>query len=204
MIHAYNEYHLHHLQPRLGMMFDVAVCYEGWDIDEFAARFAESNVARGIEIKSPRYMSGMSGTEMYTEIAGTSNRYDFSFMERSDAYWVGHTVTYLQWYWNRPFRKLFDAYPCSRLLSNYPTFHETDISRTCEIVGKVLIPENVIKRRRKELGMTQKELAERSGVSLGTIRAYEQGVLDICNASGYTLVALSEALFIEVGEILLG
>ena len=42
--------------------------------------------------------------------------------------------------------------------------------------------------------ITQQDLADRSGVSLRMIRAYEQGTQDLARAEGATLLRLSQAL----------
>lgn len=51
-----------------------------------------------------------------------------------------------------------------------------------------------MKRLRKEHGMTQAELAERSGVSIRMIQYYEQGVNDINKAEAITVYRLAKAL----------
>lgn len=51
-----------------------------------------------------------------------------------------------------------------------------------------------MKRLRKEHGMTQAELAERSGVSIRMIQYYEQGRADINKAEALTVYRLAQAL----------
>lgn len=55
---------------------------------------------------------------------------------------------------------------------------------------------------RHAAGMSQRELAEISGVSVGMIRHYEQGVKDINSASAITVYRLAHALDCEVADIL--
>ena len=51
-----------------------------------------------------------------------------------------------------------------------------------------------LKEFRKRRGLTQEELARRSGVSLRMVRAYEQGQQDLSRAESSTLLRLSQAL----------
>lgn len=52
----------------------------------------------------------------------------------------------------------------------------------------------MLKETRVSRGLSQSELADRSGVSLRTIQGYEIGQRDINKASGETLYKLSKAL----------
>ena len=52
--------------------------------------------------------------------------------------------------------------------------------------------------------MSQAELAEKSGVSLRAIQAYEQGYKDISKAQLATAVKLADALGCDVKEFLKG
>ena len=54
---------------------------------------------------------------------------------------------------------------------------------------------------REEKGMTQAELAIRSGVNLRSIQNYEQGFKDINGARVTTVLALADALECDVYEI---
>ena len=55
---------------------------------------------------------------------------------------------------------------------------------------------------REEKGMTQQELAEKSGVNLRSIQNYEQGFKDINGAKVVTVLSLAEALGCDVYEII--
>lgn len=56
--------------------------------------------------------------------------------------------------------------------------------------------------KRKARGLTQHELATRSGVSIRTLQYYEQGVLDINKASAATVCRLALALDCEMISLL--
>lgn len=61
---------------------------------------------------------------------------------------------------------------------------------------------NRLKWMREYKGMTQKELADKSGVNLAMIQHYEQGYKDINNAKVLTVLSLAEALGCDVYEII--
>lgn len=56
--------------------------------------------------------------------------------------------------------------------------------------------------KRKAAGMSQSELAKRSGVNVRLIQHYEQGTKDINKAQVVTVLALADALGCDVREIL--
>ena len=109
-------------------------------------------------------------------------------------------MAYLQWYTGYTFEKIKEwGVTISFLLNLYPTHHEADISkmidtataRIAEYKGKSVNP---LKRQRKSAGLTQKELAERSGVKVRMIKAYEQGYQDISKAEARSVIKLARAL----------
>lgn len=59
-----------------------------------------------------------------------------------------------------------------------------------------------IQEIRQNKNMTQQELAERSGVSVRTIQAYESGIRRIDGASILTLCNLSKVMGCKITEIL--
>lgn len=59
-----------------------------------------------------------------------------------------------------------------------------------------------LSERRKALGLSQSELAKKSGVPVRRIQYYEQGFRHINKAAADTVVALADALGCEVREIL--
>ncbi len=59
-----------------------------------------------------------------------------------------------------------------------------------------------LKFMREYKGMTQRELADKSGVNLAMIQHYEQGYKDINNAKVLTVLSLAEALGCDVYEII--
>lgn len=59
-----------------------------------------------------------------------------------------------------------------------------------------------LKRIRESKGITQRQLADASGVSLRMIQHYEQGFKDINMAAAVSVVRLADALGCDVHDIL--
>lgn len=60
----------------------------------------------------------------------------------------------------------------------------------------------MLKKIRKQRGLSQSQLARVSGVSIRMIQHYEQGVKDIRNARAVTVIALANALGCEPEDII--
>ena len=61
---------------------------------------------------------------------------------------------------------------------------------------------NSLKRQRISAGLTQKQLAEKSGVKIRMIRAYEQNYQDISKAEVGSIIRLAKTLSCTVEDLL--
>lgn len=59
-----------------------------------------------------------------------------------------------------------------------------------------------LKQVRRAKGLTQKELAEATGISLRTLQHYEQGSKDLNGAAAMTVYTIAKALGVEMTELL--
>ncbi|MEG2345574.1 MAG: helix-turn-helix transcriptional regulator [Anaerovoracaceae bacterium] len=76
--------------------------------------------------------------------------------------------------------------------------------RTIEIIEKIKGDEiNKLKELRETRKLSRSQLAEKSGVNVRTIEAYEQGLKDINKAQGITLYKLANALGCQIEELLI-
>lgn len=62
--------------------------------------------------------------------------------------------------------------------------------------------ETKLKQVRREKELTQKELAEATGISLRTLQHYEQGSKDLNGAAAMTVYIIAKALGVEMTELL--
>lgn len=94
-----------------------------------------------------------------------------------------------------PMQVYFDC-----VLSGYRSFH-LDEQKLCEAwhrAGRDLDTGfSVLKYYREKKGVTQKQLAEETGISLRSIQKYESGERSIQRARGYTVIRLAQALEIS-------
>lgn len=202
MIRAYNEIYLNNVMHNLAALFDLAVNAMGTDPDEFAEKFYSSAIASGIENGNPNYLSGKSATEMLSLILKTDVPYTQIPLDRSPEYWAGWVLAYAQWYLNKPFKAILGVLPLSTLISLYNPYHEAPELKTVEKI-KALFPSDCpLKRLRQLRNLSQKQLAQLSGVKLRSIQCYEQGDIDIKNAQGETLYALAKVLDCSIEDLL--
>ena len=68
--------------------------------------------------------------------------------------------------------------------------------------GTAATTEPRLKRLRLTAGLSQSDLAERTGLNLRTLQHYEQGSKDIRRAAGETLLVLARALSTSIESLL--
>ena len=214
-IHAYPETYLNDAMNNLGDMLDYAVNDCGYDASDFFDRFIISGVANAFEKGSPKYVAGLSGPELASEVIYRTqgerlNQVPSDGIDKSPEYWVGWILAYYQWYHTEGFSDLKrDGLDISKVLSLYNPLHEADPSKFVSIADDILRKERArsgsnLQRLRKQTGMTQKELAENAGVSLRMVQLYEQRRQDIRKAEAASLLRLAAVLRCEVKYLMEG
>ena len=203
MIHAYYEDYLYRSQKNLAMAFDIALRHKNLDPTEFSRIFAGSKEAQQFERGSPFVLIGMSGAELLCRILDDYDPREYDpHIEFGREYWAGYVLAYIQWDCNRSFSKIFEVLPLERILELYHPYHEMDIKQFRDYARELIITGSFIRERRERLGITQEDLAENTGISLQTIRAYEQGKLDIGNAKAESVYLLARVPGCTMEEIL--
>ena len=200
MIHAYNENYLSRAMRTMGSLFSLGLT--GMTIEEFTNRFIGSRIARAWENANPSYLAGKSGEELYLEMMGKDLLFHDSSYDDSVELWCGYVYCYAQWYFGCTFAELFSVIPIDEMFVLYPTLHEADISKTMNIIHKRLYPESALKQLRQRRNLSQSQLAAITGVNLRSIKAYEQGDLDISKAQYDTLSKLAQGLSCSVKDLI--
>lgn len=206
--HAYSQLYLSKASRAIGNMLHDAVIEFGMNGEDFLKRFIQSNVAEEIESGNPKYIAGKSGLELFLEVMEktTGKAYDAELVksyERSHVYWVGWMLTHYQWYSSHTFKSIIDTVPYNELLGLYGTLHEADIEKSYEVLDAHLERnESKLKTARKHCSLTQEDLANESGVSLNTIRAYERKSKDINKAQSDIVLRLARALKCNMTDLL--
>ena len=103
------------------------------------------------------------------------------------------------------FADIIKAVPLEEISALYAPYYEMDIRHFVDKMNELCLSqrgEMNLKRLRRQAGLSQRELAEKSGVSLRTIQQYEQRKKNINKAQIDTLIPLSKALYCEVRDLL--
>lgn len=182
-----------------GNMLHAAVleyCLGGAD---FLQKFIQSGIAEHIKEGSPKYLAGESGLELFLDVMDavglSQSPRDIASFERSDVFWVGWILARYQRYSGRKFSRILQVLPYEELLGLYGTLHEEDVQKSYAVFDEHFAQaESPLKTIRKRRGLTQEELAQESGVSLNTIRAYERKGKDIAKAQVGIVRRLARAL----------
>lgn len=205
MTHAYSQLYLEDAMNNLGAMLDCAVHAAQCDLSVFYEMFLSSGIASQMEVGNPRFVSGLSGSELAQLVLEKSSDRAlpnelYVPIDRTPEYWTGWVLAYYQWHAARSFSFIQrNGLPVATVLSLYPTLHEADLSKFVQTADAIIkqcldMKRNALKTIRKQSRLTQRELAELSGVSLRMIQAYEQADQDIRKAEAQTVFALSKAL----------
>lgn len=210
MIHAYDKVYLEKARTSLGRMLDFAVYDLKYDISTFFDLFLTSGVASRFESGDYAIIAGMSGVELaylVLEKSGVSfQRIAPNYtIDRSEEYWAGWALAYYQWETAMPFAEIVHCIPMQDIVALYSPYHEMDIRQFVDKMNalyRAAQPDTNLKRLRKATNLSQRELAEMSGVPLRTIQQYEQRQKNINKAQAEYLVMLAKALCCEADALL--
>ncbi|MDR0671074.1 MAG: helix-turn-helix transcriptional regulator [Oscillospiraceae bacterium] len=213
MTRAYDETYLDDAMNNLGDMFDYALNDCGYDPEAFFGHFIVSGVAKAFAHGNPKYVAGLSGPELASEVIFRTQKIrpgtpPSENVDKSAEYWAGWSLAYYQWATARRFDRMHRAgLTMTRLLALYPTLHEADVSKFVSVADRIIEKHSAgacgnLQRIRRASGMTQKRLAEESGTALRMIQIYEQRRQDINRAQALTLDRIARALGCEPGDLL--
>lgn len=210
MIRAYREIYLSKAQSVLGDAFDYALNVCNLQGEHFVKQFVASSVSRRMENGEPMFLTGKSGIEIVRDVVRETTGEEIKAdpkenFGRSCEYWIGWAVAYYQWYSARRYGDIFKVVSFKDLSKMYYTLHEADISKFVDIMEariKEYFPETNLKRLRSAYGITQADLAKRSGTSLRSIQMYEQRNKDINKASVVTVYNLAKVLGCTIEDLI--
>lgn len=93
----------------------------------------------------------------------------------------------------------------SEIYKLYPTLHEAAEKKFVDVANAILERQNLPTKLQtvcKSVRLSQKELSEKSGVTLRMIQQYEQRAKDINKATASNLFALAQALGCRAEDLL--
>ncbi|MCR4647615.1 MAG: helix-turn-helix domain-containing protein [Lachnospiraceae bacterium] len=207
MMHAYDENLLYKAQITLAHMLDTAVYSYGYDLKEFYNLFLKSKYSKRFERGESAVVAGKSGTELAYEVILENEDVELKessySVQRSVEYWVGWSLGFYQWYTGKNFKEINEIADMDVFVSLYSIYHEMDIMHLVDYLDERSNKQNSLKlkRLRAYAGLSQKELADKTGIPLRTIQQYEQGQKDIAHARAESLIKIARALYCEVEDI---
>ena len=209
MTRAYDIAYLDDAMTSLGAMLDYAVNSCGEDLSLFYARFLGSGIAEAFSRANPKYLAGMSGIELASQVASRTGdalpQKDGLIDIGSPEYWTGWTLAYLSWYLNLDFGTMHSrGLTAESLRERYPVLHEADLSKTVQFAVKRLGETSageLLKRARKNARLTQRQLSDITGVPLTVIRSYEQNQRSLKSAETENVWNLCRALGCRIDDI---
>lgn len=210
MIHAYDDQYLDDAMICLGEAMDYVANICQIEMDRFLELFIGTGYAEQFGAGVPKYVSGLSGTELAMDIltkSGIYNTFPQAKIEYSYSpqYWSGWILAYYQWYTGRSFKEIQKYITMQEIEKLYPTLHEASEKKFVDIVNRIIRKKNPPTRlqvQRKISGYSQRELAEKVGVNLRTLQQYEIRAKDINRAAGSTLFSLAKVLGCRVEDLL--
>jgi DNA-binding transcriptional regulator YiaG len=210
VMNAYDKVYLEKARAVLGRMLDFAVHDLGYSLEKFYGLFLASGIADRFGAGDYTVLVGKSGVELAYDVLEQSGiqaiRVKPNYpVDRSVEYWTGWALAYYQWETGLTFAEIDDYVPIRRVADLYHPFHEMDIRQFSDKMNELYRaakPDTNLKLYRKKAGLTQKELADVSGVPLRTIQQYEQRQKNINKAQAEYLVMLARVLCCDVEAIL--
>lgn len=210
MMHAYDEMYLEKARIALGRMFDFAVYQLGYSIEKFYDLFISSGVAKRFENGDVSLLVGKSGIEIGYEVLyktfGDVQPIEIEFTAgRSEEYWAGWVLAYYQWLYDISFSKISEKISIRDILTLYSSYHEMDIRQVVDKLDEMMSndrAETSLKKRRKEVGLSQSGLAKETGISVRTIQQYEQRQKDVNKASAERMLAFAKRLYCDVEDLM--
>lgn len=210
MMHAYDKTYLDKARTALGRMLDFAVYDLHYDIEVFFELFLTSGVSARFDTGDFTVLVGMSGVELAYEVLEQSGivfpRITPNYtMNRSEEYWTGWALAYYQWDTALSFAEILHYIPIRDIMALYSPYHEMDIRHFVDKMNelyKVAKPDTNLKLLRKNAGLSQRELAELSGIPMRTIQQYEQQQKNINKAQAGYLAMLARVLCCGMEELM--
>lgn len=210
MTNAYGRIYLEDAMENLGEMLDFAVNHCNMEIEDVINLFISGGWAEQYEKGVPKYICGMTGTELFLDMLSDSG-IDITYRnmevdyEYTAEYWCGHMLVYYQWYTGMRFKDVLSYVTIKEILKLYPSLQDASETRFVNALNKLINKKRPVSRLsyiRNVVGISQRELADKSGVTLRMVQQYEQRAKDINKASVTNLLALSKSLGCAIEDLL--
>ena len=209
-MHAYSEMYVESAQRNLGYAFDYLLDTCELEPASVTDCFIKSGFADLLGKGCCSLITCMGGIELANRIMNRTRpdwvpcEYETRY-EPSQEYWAGWALAFYQWYCARSFRDILSKISLHEILSMYHLYHQVSLMQFAEDMEtryRKNVNETNLKLIRQRRGMSQSDLAEKSGVKLRSIQLYEQRVNNIDKAQAHTLFRLAYALGCRIEDLL--
>ena len=206
---SYDKSYLPYVAENVGTMFEY-VAANGFKPQAFWEMFVLSDVAKDIEIGNARFLVGYSAIDLVNFVinsicAGAKLLAPKPILDRTRYYWAGWALAQYQYESGKTFYEINRNFPIGKVLDLYDVLHEADITKFFDIADewmKAAAPATKLQRIRKARGLTQRELAQKSGVDIRSIQMYEQRKNDINKAQADTLAKIARCLNCQMEDLM--
>ena len=147
----------------------------------------------------------MERVEPYTNNVGYSERTGVAIEPKLSMQWFLSMEALAKPATKAVSEDIIKVVPIEEVRELYSPYHEMDVRHFVEKMNELCLSQRAetnLKRFRHLSSLSQRELAEKSGISLRTIQQYEQRRKNINKAQINTLMPLSNALYCEVRDLL--
>lgn len=212
MMNAYSELYIEDAATNMGEYMDYMINVLHYEDDKAFEMFAYSETGRQFERGNPKYVTGMSGCEIAVQVIHNvycrwqriENEWNIN---RTAEYWMGWAIAQYQWKRGISFCQMIENGLTASCIKRQYILHEADISKFYEWADTLYSKHSsnnkyTLRRLRRYAQLTQKDLSEKSGVSLRMIQLYEQGQNDIRKAQAGVVLALAKTLGTSVENLL--
>ena len=107
--------------------------------------------------------------------------------------------------YSRSFKDIFQNISADDIEKLYSPLHEAHEDKFVDVVNSIIERKTTttkLQELRKNIGYSQRELAEKSGVNLRTLQQYELKAKDINKAATTTLLSLAKTLGCKIEDLL--
>ena len=174
--------------------------------DVFMASWVSVQLAAG----NPAYVAGKNGCEIARLVLEDSgmewtDRQDAMYVDKSPEYWAGWILALYQWHSGLSYDAILSCISLKQIIQMYEPYHEMDPMQFLEAAEEIMRKRRQTTRLayyRSMLGISQSELASRSGVPLRQIQLFEQRQRSINKTRTDTLLGLGRALHCNMEDLL--
>ena len=209
---SYSELYLQDAMMNLGEYAEYAsLAAPELSLDDIFRMFIISGYAERFEKGDPQVISGLSGTELFIRVAEQCGYKKEKWMEPvcsydvGETYWCGYILAFYQWKKAKSFSCIINKVPVDYVLNTYPALHTASEEKAYVVIDEAFSKNNRayirLQEYRKRLGLSQKQLADASGVNIRTLQQYEIGAKDLSKASLDKAISLSRVLNCNLNDI---